>query len=76
MFSIEIKVNGGLVVYVYGQNMGLNGDLSDFVHKYKYNYFRPSDAEVTSGEVEHKMADGIESLGLKILQDIMKSKSS
>jgi hypothetical protein len=72
MFTVEIRVNGTLIVHVYGRNAG-DARKPDFKH-YFYELYRTEDRKVITGSVEYKRETGIEALIVNILADAMDAK--
>lgn len=64
MFTTEVRVNGTLVVFIYGHN---EGSYLPGLSRYKYELYQPETERVQTGEVAHKRSDGILRLVQKIL---------
>lgn len=64
--TIDIKVNGTMVGFLYLHNEG--AIVSD--HRYTYEYYRPTQ-HLIKGEVIHRRDDGAEILIHKTLADIL-----
>lgn len=72
MFTIEIKINGNLIGHIYGRNMGMKGEETQYV----YEYYEPDTPKLIKGEVLHDRDAGIRPLICKILNDIENPKIS
>lgn len=71
MFSLEIRVNSQLIGHIYCRNITTN--ITQKTSLYKYNYYRPEEGEIHSGQVEHYRDEGIEKL-IKIILENMEKK--
>lgn len=70
MFTLEIRINGTMLVHVYGHNEGEINDANQT--KYRYELYRLDSREVVNGEVWHYRHEGIEPLIASILMDVKK----
>jgi hypothetical protein len=72
MFSVEIKVNGCMVVHIYGHNTGIPDavyNLNDPLHLYSYEIYTLGEKKLSFGHVLHKQSNGLLTLIRKILED-------
>jgi len=70
MLSVEIRVNGEMIVHVYGRRLCGSDDYSDEPCLYSYRLYRPSPGVVRDGTVLHTRSGGAEVLVRKILEDV------
>lgn len=74
MFTVEIRVNGSIIMAVSAANQTPHGDLCTYAYQAAYFGFgegppaRPSG--MTKGTVQHRRSHGIERLVRKILQAV------
>jgi len=67
MLSVELKVNGTLIGYVYGKNIA---PVPGGKYRYEYEYYEPELRELKTGVVLHKREDGLRTLVAAILEDV------
>ena len=72
MFTVEIRINGSLLIHVYGHNAHVYGNNTgrrdvDGLSLYNYVICRTESGKIASGVVEHRHNDGIEALIVKIM---------
>lgn len=65
MLSVEVRINGEMIVHIYGHNEGPLGEY----HKYTYQVYKVDTTEVFKGETLHKREDGL----LKLVELILGS---
>lgn len=73
MFTTEIKINGTMIIHIYGVNETRSAFRGED-NIYRYEYYRVEDREIKNGKVAHKREDGIEKLLIKIFQDAIAIK--
>jgi hypothetical protein len=66
MFSVEIKINGAMIIHIYGHNKGSNGAGKTL---YDYEVYEVASRALAKGEVAHERSAGIAPLLVKILKD-------
>lgn len=76
MFTTEIKINGSMIIHIYGRNLGCNLDHQKYIKQldtctcdYTYELYQVEDRGLIKGKITHKRSDGIKSLLIKILKD-------
>lgn len=78
MLSVEVRINGTIIVAVSVHNVGMDRDLPG-QHRYEYQCVRfPADCEgpakTTHGFITHKQADGAEVLVSKVLGTLVEQQ--
>lgn len=68
MFVVEIRVNGNMIMHIYGRNTTGIKDQSLY-NRYEYEIYEVSSKKITHGEVSHKQEDGIKALVATILRE-------
>ena len=71
MFTSEIRINGTLIVHIYGRNLSLDDDSAQ--DHYYYEVYRAETRKIRTGTISHHRPDGIEVLIGLILNDAAKA---
>ena len=74
MFTVEIKINGTMIVHIYGLNKCEITDTGET--KYDYEIYEVSTRQVKSGSINHFRSKGVAPLVASILLDSEKEKEN
>lgn len=68
MLTVEVRINGSLIGYVYCVNelMAPSGGEC----RYRYEYYEPERGKLTSGKVMHKQSHGAVALVKKLVDAV------
>ena len=71
MFTVEMRINGTLIVHIYGHN---ERDVDGYKSEYQYHAYSPEDGEIISGKVIHDRGEGLPYLVSQIIADARERK--
>lgn len=73
MFEVSMKINGCMLVHIYGHNEGINIKYEE-KDTYYYEVHLMNKNKVVSGQVLHHRPDGLEKLIYLVLGDYLKKE--
>ena len=68
MFTVEIKINGSMIIHIYGHNESETD--SSGRDKYSFEYYEVETKKIQSGTIYHNRGDGI----CKLIELILTAK--
>jgi len=74
MFTVEIRINGSLIIHIYGRNYG-KSPKGGSEYEYGYEYYSPELHKVVKGIILHDRDAGVNPLIGKILEDVRKKEA-